>query len=194
MTTICPKCRSVRSAQTSAPSCWQCPACGVAYAKAGDGGVSTRSSAAIAGRSGGEGSGFSGIPWVKLVLVIAVVYGAWVGLHRTPGGTQGITTASLAGNFSAHPSIKQLTALAASTPSSEVLMYSAPWCSNCAAAKGWLAQYGFKFQECDIQASSTCLSQLQALDAEGGVPYLIVKGRHMKDGFDSEEFIAALKP
>ena len=191
MTTICPKCRSARPVQTSAPS-WQCPACGVAYAKAGDSGVSARSSATTVG--GGGGSWLSSIPWVKLVLVIAVVYGAWVGLHRTPGGTQGITTASLAGNFSAHPSIKQLTALAASTPSSEVLMYSAPWCSNCAAAKGWLAQYGFKFQECDIQASSTCLSQLKALDAEGGVPYLIVKGRQMKDGFDSEEFIAALKP
>ena len=191
MTTICPKCRSARPAQTSAPS-WQCPACGVAYAKAGDSGVSARSSATTVG--GGGGSGFSGIPWVKLVLVLAVAYGAWVGLHRTPGGAPGAALASLAGKFSADPSTEQLTALAASTPSADVLIYSAPWCSNCAAAKGWLAQYGFTYQECDIQASSACLGQLKALDAQGGVPYLIVKGRHMKDGFDSDEFIAALKP
>ena len=193
MTTICPKCRSARPAQTSAPS-WQCPACGVAYAKAGDTGVSIRSGATTAGGSWGGHSWLGGIPWVKLVLVVAVAYGAWVGLHRTPGSTPGAAPASLAGKFSANPSTEQLAALAASTPGADVLMYSAPWCSNCAAAKSWLAQYGFKFQECDIQTSSVCLSQLKALDAEGGVPYLIVKGRHMKDGFDSDEFIAALKP
>ena len=190
MTTICPKCRSVRPAQTSAPG-WQCPACGVAYAKAGDIGVSTRISAATV-RDGGA-SWLSSVPWVKLILVVAVAYGAWVGLHRTPGGAPGTVPTSLAGKFGANPSTEQLTALAASTPSSDVLMYSAPWCSYCAAAKGWLAQYGFRYQECDIQASSDCLSQLKALDPQGGVPYLIVKGRHMKDGFDSDQFIAALR-
>ena len=187
MTTICPKCRSVRPAQTSAPS-WQCPACGVAYAKAGEIGISvSRSTTTV---DSGGGSWLSSIPWVKLVLVLAVAYGAWVGLHRKPGAVP----ASLAGKFSANPSIEQLAALAGSTTSSDVMMYSAPWCSYCAAAKGWLAQYGFKYQECDIQASSDCLSQLKALDPQGGVPYLIVRGRHMKDGFDSDEFIAALKP
>ena len=192
MTTICPKCRSARPAHTSAPS-WQCPACGVAYAKAGDAGISARRSAITAGASDGGDSWLSGIPWVKIVLVLAVAYGAWVGLQRAPGNAPSAATASLAGKFGANPSIEQLAALAASTPSSDVLMYSAPWCSYCAAAKGWLAQYGFKYQECDIQASSECLSQLKALDPQGGVPYLIVKGRHMKDGFDSDEFIAALK-
>ena len=191
MTTICPKCRCVRPAQTSAHS-WQCPACGVAYAKAGEIGMSARRSTTTA--DSGGGSWLNGIPWVKLVLVMAVVYGAWVGLHRAPGSTPGTVPASLAGKFGANPSIEQLTAMAASTTSADVLTYSAPWCSYCAAAKGWLAQYGFKYQECNIQASSDCLSQLKALDPQGGVPYLIVKGRHMKDGFDSDEFIAALKP
>ena len=166
MTTICPKCRSVRSAQTSAPS-WQCPACGVAYAKAGENGMSVRRSTTTVD-SGGD-SWLSSVPWVKLVLVVAVAYGAWVGLHRTPGGAPGAVPASLAGKFGANPSIEQLAALAASTPSSDVMMYSAPWCSFCAAAKGWLAQYGFKYQECDIQASSDCLSQLNALDPQGGL-------------------------
>ena len=162
MTTICPKCRSVRPAQTSAPS-WQCPACGVAYAKAGEIGMSVRRSTTTV--DSGGGSWLSGIPWVKLVLVMAVVYGAWVGLHRAPGSTPGTVPASLAGKFGANPSIEQLTAMAASTTSADVLMYSAPWCSYCAAAKGWLAQYGFKYQECDIQASSDCPSRLKALDA-----------------------------
>ena len=166
MTTIFPKCRSVRPAQTSAPS-WQCPACGVAYAKAGEIGMSVRRGTTTA--DGGGGGWLSSIPWVKLILVVAVAYGAWVGLHRTPGSAPGTVPASLAGKFSANPSIEQLTALAASTPSADVMMYSAPWCSYCAAAKGWLAQCGFKYQECDIQASSECLSQLKALDPQGGL-------------------------
>ena len=87
-----------------------------------------------------------------------------MGLHRTPGGAPGATPASLAGKFGANlstdPSTEQLMALAAVTPGADVLIYSAQWCSHCAAAKGWLAQYGFKYQECDVQASSTCLTQL----------------------------------
>ena len=98
-----------------------------------------RRSAITTGSSVGEVSWPSGIPWIKLVLVVAVVYGAWVGLHRTPSSPPGVTPASLAGKFSANPSTEQLAALATSTTSADVLMYSAPRCSNCAAAKGWLA-------------------------------------------------------
>ena len=103
MTTICPKCRSARPAHTSAPS-WQCPACGVAYAKAGEIGMSVRRSTTTV--DSGGGSWLNGIPWVKLVLVVAVAYGASVGLHRTPGGAPGAVPVSLAGKFSANPSIE----------------------------------------------------------------------------------------
>lgn len=36
-----------------------------------------------------------------------------------------------------------------------------------------------------------CEGDLESLGS--GVPYLIVRGHHMKDGFDSDEFIAALR-
>jgi glutaredoxin len=55
-----------------------------------------------------------------------------------------------------------------------------------------MAQYGFKYQECDVDTGSNCASQLKSLDPQGGVPYLIVKGHHLKAGFDSDEFLAAL--
>jgi glutaredoxin len=71
-------------------------------------------------------------------------------------------------------------------------MYSADWCPNCRAAKGWMQQYGFKYDECNVETSSACASQLKTLDPQGGVPYLIVRGQHMKDGFDSNQFLAAL--
>jgi glutaredoxin len=88
---------------------------------------------------------------------------------------------------------KELADLAARSQASDVLIYSAPWCANCAAAKKWMAQQGFKYEECNVEASKDCAAQLRSLDPQGGVPYLIVKGQHMKDGFDSDEFVAALR-
>jgi glutaredoxin len=87
---------------------------------------------------------------------------------------------------------KGMADLAARAQASDVLIYSAPWCANCAAAKQWMVQQGFKFEECNVEASKDCAAQLRSLDPQGGVPYLIVKGKHMKDGFDSDEFLAAL--
>ena len=195
MPTICPKCRAVRPATTEAPD-WQCPSCGVAYAKVG--GMSTGPARlgssgnmrrASASRSGG--GLFTSIPWFKLLAVSAIVYGAWAGLRHwdTRSAAEGL---SRMGHFGATPSEAQLRQLAGGIQPADVLIYSASWCTNCAAAKGWMAQYGFKYQECDVEASSACASQLKQLDAQGGIPYLIVKGRHMKDGFDSDEFLALL--
>ncbi len=128
------------------------------------------------------------IPWGKLVAGLAIAYGAWAGWHKV-GGADGISRAS---HFGSTPSVEQLGQLAASRQSSDVLMYSAAWCPNCTAAKGWMGQYGFKYQECDIDKDSACMAQLKALDPQGGVPYLIVRGQHIKDGFDSEQFLVAL--
>ena len=88
--------------------------------------------------------------------------------------------------------MEQLAQLAASRQGSDVLMYSAVWCTNCSAAKNWMSQYGFKYEECDIDKDSACASALKTLDPQGGVPYFIVRGQHMKDGFDSDQFLLAL--
>lgn len=184
MPTICPHCRTVRPDNATVPD-WQCPSCGKAYAKAGGGPVlHTSPHVALRGRDHRESS----IPWGKLLAGVAIVYGAWVGYHKATG-PEGLSRAShIAGN----PSVEQLAQLAASRQASDVLIYSAVWCPHCSAAKAWMNQYGFKYQECDIDKDSACASQLRALDPQGGVPYLIVRGQHMKDGFDSEQFVVAL--
>jgi glutaredoxin len=180
MTTI----RAVRPADTSAPE-WQCPACGVAYAKAA-GGPSTVSSRPSPQASGTATAG--GIPWGKLLLVLA--FGACAGFQNFKSRSVELT--SIASRIGANLSGEQLTAIATSNRAEEVVFYTAPWCPYCTQAKGWMAQYGFKYEECDIQARSECASQLRGLGGDG-VPYLVVKGRHMKDGFDSDEFVASLK-
>lgn len=193
MPTICPKCRTVRPADTQVPD-WQCPACGVAYAKAGDSAPASTTMRHAGHASSGGTKMSGGIPWGKLLILLSVVYGAWVGFHSAhdKGAVGSGDGVSRLGHFSGNPSVEQLNQLAANTQASDVLMYSAAWCPNCTAAKGWMAQYGFKYQECDVDTGSNCASQLKSLDPQGGVPYLIVKGHHMKDGFDSDEFLAAL--
>lgn len=186
MTKICPKCRAVRPADSQTPA-WQCPSCGVAYAKAGDvGSAPLRASHEVSTEKS------AGIPWGKLLLIAAIAYGGWLGIQGAIKPSSANAVGSIAARFGANPSVDQLAALAAATKPGDVLMYSAPWCSYCAAAKGWMNQYGFKYEECDIQASGECASELKRLGSEG-VPYLIVKNHHMKDGFDSGEFIAALQ-
>ena len=184
MPTICPHCQTVRPANAQAPD-WQCPSCGKAYAKAGGAMAPRTTQRAV---PGGAISAGSSIPWGKMLAGVAIVYGVWVGLHKV-GGADGISRAS---HFGGNASVEQMAQLATSRQASDVLMYSAAWCPNCTAAKSWMGQNGFKYEECDIDKDSACMSALRALDPQGGVPYLIVRGQHMTDGFDSEQFLVAL--
>ena len=163
MPIICPKCRTLRPADASVPD-WQCPACGVAYAKAGGDASAVpavpavrRAQAAHATASSDSDGLLASVPWGKLLACAAIVYGAWLGFHRSGAGTGSGPGSSRLG---ANTSIEQLAQLAASSQPGDVLMYSATWCPNCSAAKSWMGQYGFKAQVCEID--SNCRYQHRA--------------------------------
>lgn len=82
-------------------------------------------------------------------------------------------------------------ALAATVDTGDVVIYSAAWCGNCTTAKQWMTRYGFKYDECDIETRTDCASRFRTLRSRG-IPYLGVKGHHMKAGSDSDEFITVL--
>ncbi len=204
MPTICPKCSTMRPADATVPD-WQCPACGVAYAKAGGDAAAMpamqrRGEANGGAERGGRGASLQpDFPWGKLLAGIVIVACVGLGWQKWGAGSAGEQGAaqtasglSRSSHVGSNPNAEQLAQLAASTQSGDVLMYSAVWCPNCTQAKGWMDQYGFKYQVCDIDTGAGCKAQLQSLDPQGGVPYLVVKGHHMKDGFDSDEFVAAL--
>lgn len=88
-------------------------------------------------------------------------------------------------------SIEQLQALATTVAPADVVMYTTPHCPHCAQAKGWLRQYGFGFTECDMSRERRCEQEFTEHGGTG-TPYLVVRGHHMKDGFDSDEFLMAL--
>jgi glutaredoxin len=90
----------------------------------------------------------------------------------------------------------QIQTLAASVKAEEVVMYSTTECPYCHAAKGWLAQNGFTFTECNMSVERRCETEFKPYRADG-TPFLVIrrggKEHHMKDGFDSDEFLAALR-
>jgi len=174
MTTTCPKCRHVREADAAVPA-WQCPRCGVAYAKAAEAEAPVPRQAGWA-PSARTRSG-DGPPWGKLFLGMVVLAGAWIAYHRMPA-------------VSAGPDMARL---AAGTGQGDVVMYTTTTCPYCKQAAAWMTQNGFAFTECNVETHAACDQAFKSYGGNG-VPYLVVKGHHMKNGFDSDEFLRALTP
>lgn len=114
--------------------------------------------------------------WMALGLVLCVAIWWWQG--RTVGATDGGKT--------------EIAALAASVRADEVIVYTTSTCNYGAEAMRWLDQQGFAYTVCNMSTTARCEQTFLASGATG-TPYLIVRGHHMKDGFDSDEFLAALR-
>jgi len=188
MAVICPKCKAIRAPDAKVPD-WQCPSCGIAYAKAGTAASPPPALARAAATPAPVSSGMSPLAKAFIVfLLLCVASGLYKGMQKS-----GSAFSSSAIRMGQDLSDEQLGALARTVKDGDVVIYSAVWCTSCNAAKQWMKQYGFAFQDCDVERDSDCGQRFAATGSKW-VPYLVVKGHHMKDGFDSDEFIAALKP
>ena len=188
--TTCPKCHHVRATDTTAPA-WQCPACGVAYAKAAESLQRPVSERPVIFQARSE----SRFAWAKWFMLAAIAYGGWTGYqyslrHRSgdASGAFGSIAASLRGGMSE----SDLRVLAATVKPGDVTLYTTTDCPYCAQAKGWLNQYRFAYTECNAETRSDCAADLRSHGAMG-VPFLLVRGRPMHNGFDSDEFVALLR-
>ena len=119
--------------------------------------------------------------FLTLLIFLGCAQFAWK--HYT--GSSNLTASS-------EPTVEQLQALAVTVKAGEIVVYSTPECTYCAQAKSWLNQYGFAFTDCDMRAEPRCEREFMAHGGTG-TPYLIVRGHHLKNGFDSDEFLAALR-
>lgn len=187
MTTLCPKCRHIRPAVTTAPD-WQCPACGVAYAKAGAA-MNAQLDACSAGYRAKPGK--SGLPWRVMLTIVAVVVGVYGG-HQAHLDKRGLGEWFGGADTMDEAAVRQL---AGSVRAEQVVMYSTTECGHCTQTRAWLTDHGFAFTECNMSRDARCEDAFRTLGATG-TPYLIVRGprgeHHMKEGFDSDEFIKAL--
>ena len=194
MPTICAKCQLVRPEDATVPV-WQCPGCGVAYNKASDAQRAPASSAKARQHHTRAASapGSGGFSWIQWLLVLSLILGGFAGYRMAlKRDWTDESVDSIASRVGRDGSPAQLAALAASVKPGDVFIFSADWCPNCHEAKGWMAQHGFAYEQCDIDKDHGCKARLGSLGGDG-VPYLIVRGHHMRDGFDSREFAAALQ-
>ena len=126
------------------------------------------------------------VAWGRWVGVAAIALAAYAALH----GTAGRIGQGLGGTGS--DAAAELKMLAAGVKAGEVVVYGTTTCPHCVRAKGWLTAQGFEFTDCNMSLSNQCQREFDRYRANG-VPFVVVRGHEMHDGFDSDEFIAALK-
>lgn len=176
---VCPRCQHVRQDSEEAPA-WQCPACGVAYAKVAARTFESEQMSPATPATTVSTTPVGGLPWLKLVLVCVLAWAAWAGM-KAVGGRD---------HDSAAP--EDVRSLAESVRADEIVMYSTTECPYCAQTRAWLRGHGFRFTECNMSLSQACEREYLSYGGNG-TPYLIVRGHHMKSGFDSDEFLADLR-
>jgi glutaredoxin len=115
---------------------------------------------------------------LTIVFLAAALFAAWK--HFGPSVTQG-----------AAASPARIAALAASTAAADTVIFTTNECPHCAVAKGWLAQNGFAFTECNMSQDARCIDAYRSHGADG-TPFLLVRGQPMRDGFDSDQYLALL--
>jgi glutaredoxin len=174
----CPKCHHVREKNEQAPE-WQCPACGVAYAKVAD---SAQEMERLVYTSVPPARGAG---WGKGLLIVIIVIGA---LFALPGIRRHLA------ELAPPPSLSEtrIKALAATVKDGDIVMYSTTECVYCAQAKSWLDTYGFVYKECNMSVDQSCEREFMHYGATG-TPLMIVHGQALKEGFDSDAFLAALQ-
>lgn len=75
-------------------------------------------------------------------------------------------------------------------------MYTTTECPHCRNAKSWLVKNRFAFTECNMSVERRCEIEFSTYKTDG-TPFLVIrrggKELQMRDGFDSDEFMALLK-
>lgn len=188
MTTTCPKCRFVRPADTTAPD-WQCPACGVAYAKAR---AALDDPAPLAARPRPD-SNAQGLPWAAIAFGALFLFVVWAGFRmmspKPPAGAASVVADARPAASGGGGSMAEL---ASAVRDGDVVIYSAAWCGTCTQAKQWMRSNGFKYDECDVEKQASCAEQFRDLGGRA-IPIVVVRGHRMREGFNSDEFISAVK-
>jgi len=82
-------------------------------------------------------------------------------------------------------------AVAGDPKSSDVVLFSQPYCPGCLAAKQFFAEQGVAYREFDISTSDAARDTFERLGAQG-TPFLLIDGRRVQ-GF-SAPVVAPLLP
>jgi glutaredoxin len=128
---------------------------------------------------------------IRLFVIALIAYGVMHYAESPPEWGSRVTSLVAEVTKRSGTTEPPLKALAAQTRAGDIVLYSSDPCPYSREAKAWLRANGFPFTDCNLSTDRHCEAEFLSHGATG-TPYLIVRGHHMKDGFDSDEFIAAL--
>ena len=62
----------------------------------------------------------------------------------------------------------------------EILLYTAPWCSDCHRARQFLDEQGVDYKPIDIDQNPAAAKLLAAETGKLGIPYLVIDGEWVR--------------
>ena len=65
-----------------------------------------------------------------------------------------------------------------------IIIYTTSWCGPCKSAKRFLSDYGFDFEEIDIEKENISREKLREITGGSTVPQIIINNKSI-GGFDS---------
>jgi glutaredoxin len=74
----------------------------------------------------------------------------------------------------------------------ELIVYSAPWCSDCREAKRWLGRHNIPYREINIEAVPGAAEEVIRQTGKRAIPQFVIDGRWVQPytpgfGFHYEE-------
>lgn len=68
----------------------------------------------------------------------------------------------------------------------DVVVYSAPWCSDCRRLDRWLSEQGLSLAKVDIEADPGAAERLERETGKRAIPFLLVNGRRWVPGYHKD--------
>lgn len=68
----------------------------------------------------------------------------------------------------------------------DLVIYSAPWCSDCRRLDRWLEAQGLAFPVVDIEADPEAAERLERETGKRAIPFVLVNGRRWIPGYHRE--------
>jgi mycoredoxin len=71
----------------------------------------------------------------------------------------------------------------------DLLVYSAPWCPDCRAAKRFLERHGIPFQEINIEATPGAVDEVVRRTGKRAIPQFVIDGEWVQPYRPGEGFL-----
>lgn len=123
-------------------------------------------------------SGF--VTKTSIVIAGLVLLGGWQFMKRDK--------LEVTGNFTQ----ERIEEIAQNVRDGDVIIYTTTGCPHSASAKDWMDNHDITYKDCNLTEDESCVREFKDFDGDG-VPWLVVRGHHMKHGFDKDELLSALQ-